>query len=290
MIVVGLDKDLRLAKSIAQKAKAAFSKAVVTRFPDSEIKVCIPDNISKKKVAIVKSLFPANDSIMEVLFTAKTCRELGAKKIILVCPYLAYMRQDIAFHKGEAVSAKIMADLLSRYVDVLVTVDPHLHRIKSLGSIFKIKAVKLSAVGLIAGFIKKNLRNVMIIGPDIESKQWDRKVAKLTHSAYIILKKHRKSSYNINLTFSRNMDVASKNIVIIDDIISTGRTLLKTIKHLKTQGPKSIYCFCTHGIFASDAAQKIRKIGARIISTNTIQNKYSFIDVSGIIAEALKKV
>tara|TARA_Y100000310_G_C20699605_1_gene828505 strand:- start:148 stop:1011 length:864 start_codon:yes stop_codon:yes gene_type:complete len=287
MIILDLE-ETNLAKHIATNLRCKYSKVKIDHFPDTEHKITIQTNVKNQSVILVKSIFPANDSLIDLIFTASYCKTLGAKRIIMVCPYLGYMRQDKQFHKYEVVSAPIMAKLISTYADELITIDPHLHRIPKLSKIFSIKTKTLTAVDLIANHIKKNIKDGVIIGPDGESYQWDIAVAKITHFPFTILKKVRKSSYNIKITFNDKIDVKGKNVIIIDDVISTGRTLLKTINHVKSFKPKGIYCFATHGVLAGDAASKIVKTGAKLICTNTIPNKYDKIDISKLISDSIK--
>ena len=289
MIICGFEKEGALAKSIAKKINASFSQIGVSKFPDGEVKITIPSSVRGKVVVLVRSLLPANDALIEVIFSAQELRNRGVKKITLVSPYLGYMRQDVAFHRGEVISAQGMARLLSKHVDRIVTIDPHLHRIKALSKVFSISTKTISSVGVISDYIKKKINNVVIVGPDSESSQWDKKVAQLVHAPFIVLNKERKSSYKVKIKFDDRFPVKGRNVVIIDDIISTGRTLLKTINHLKQFKPRGIYCFGVHGLFVGDASSRLVKSGAKIICTNTVPNKFDKIDISGIVSEILKK-
>ncbi len=289
MKVIGLGSQVALAKSIARKLSCKFSIAEITQFPDGEAKIRILSDVRNEVAVVVKSLYPANDAVIEIILAASACRAAGAKKVVLVCPYMAYMRQDKSFHPHEAVSARIIAKLLSLYGDAIITIDPHLHRIKHLQQIFSMKAVTLSAMPLIEEYINKRIKNAVIIGPDSESSQWDMQVAKICHLPFTILKKQRQSSYNVKIKFDDTLQVKGKNVILIDDIVSSGRTLLKTIKHLKKFSPKGIYCFCTHGIFAGDAAAKLLKTGAKLISTNTIPSRFTRLDVAETLAKRLMK-
>ena len=130
-------------------------------------------NIEKEELVIVESFQPnSNRVLLNIIFAAETAKDLGVKKVILVCPYLAFMRQDKRFNSGEAINAKIMSKLLNKSVDRILTIDPHLHRIKKMGDIFTNDAKNLTANHSIAMFIKKKFKNVAVIGPDSESSQW----------------------------------------------------------------------------------------------------------------------
>lgn len=166
--------------------------------------------------------------------------------------------------------------------------DPHLHRKNKLEKLFKIKAKKLTANPLIADYIKKHIKNPVIIGPDEESYKWARNVAEMLGVESRILKKKRYSSYHVEVKLNRKIDLRNKNVVIVDDIISTGNTILQTAKILKKLGAKKIYCICVHGIFVNDALKKLKQSKINVISTNTIPNKVAKIDVSGVIGEELR--
>ena len=198
------------------------------------------------------------------------------------------MRQDKRFHKGEAVSQNIIAGLMDKYFDAIYMVDPHLHRKNKLEYIFKIKSKKLTANNLIANYIKKYISSPIIIGPDEESYKWAKNVAELLGVESRILKKKRYSSYHVKVKLNKKIDLRNKNAVIVDDIISTGHTILETAKILKKLGARKIYCICVHGIFVDDALSKLRKAKIIVVSTNTIPNKVARIDVSGVIANSLK--
>jgi ribose-phosphate pyrophosphokinase len=155
-----------------------------------------------------------------------------------------------------------------------------------MSEVFNIKAKHLTSNSLLAKYISKNIKNPVIIGPDAESYQWARNIAQSINVDAAILKKIRYSSRKVKVKLSKKIELKNKNLVIIDDIISTGHTILETIKDMKKLKPKNIYCICIHGVFVEGALEKIRK-HAKVISCNTIPNKVSKIDVSSLIAEEL---
>ena len=223
-----------------------------------------------------------------MLFAAETAKDLGAKKVTLVAPYFPYLRQDKRFKKGEAISQRIIAGLMDEYFDAIYIIDPHLHRENKLEHIFRTTAEKLTANALIADYIKKNIKDPIIIGPDEESYKWAKNVADMLGVESFILKKKRHSSYNVKIRLNKKIDLKDKNVVIVDDIISTGHTILETVKLLKKLGAKKIYSICVHGIFVNDVLNKLKKAGLEVIATNTIPNEVAKIDVSGVIAGSLE--
>ena len=288
MLIVSCSRGGHLAKLIAKGVKADYSELIVSKFPDDELQIRLNADLLGKNIYFVQSFYgTVSDCIIEVILAAKTAKELGAKKIILIAPYFPYMRQDKRFHSGEAVSQKIIAELVGNYFDFIYTLDPHLHRTNRLGDVFKTKSKKLTANTLIAGYIKKNIKNPVVVGPDEESYKWARKVAEILGVESRILKKKRFSSYHVEVRLNKKIDFRNKNLVIVDDIISTGHKILETAKLLKRLGARKIYCICVHGIFADGALGKLKKAGIEVVSTNTIPSKVSRIDVSGLIARNL---
>ena len=289
MIVIGCSRGIHLSNKIAKKLKKSHSKLIVKNFPDGELCIRFMTKIKGDVVALVQSFYgDINDCVIEVIFAAKTAKELGAKKVILVAPYFPYLRQDKIFHKGEAVSLSIIAELMDKYFDAIYIMDPHLHRKNKLENIFKIKTKKLIANSLIANYIKEHISNPVVIGPDEESYKWARSVAEMLGVESSILKKKRYSSYHVVVKLNKKFDLKDKNVVIVDDIVSTGHTILETTKILKRLGAKKVHCICVHGIFADNALTKLKKAGIKVVSTNTIPNKAAKIDVSGVIGEGLE--
>ena len=285
MLIVSCSHGAHLGLSIAKRLDANHSKLIVNKFPDDEILIKFNSGLKNKKVILVQSFYnEISDCMIEVVLAAATAKELGAKKIILVAPYFPYLRQDKRFNAGESVSQGIIAGLIDKYFDEVFVMDPHLHRKESLNEIFKIKSVKLTANGLIADYIKKNIKNPILIGPDSESYKWARNVAEKIGAESRILTKKRFSSYHVKVKLNKNVDLRDKNVVIVDDIVSTGHTIIEASKLLRKLGAKNIYCICVHGIFVDDALNKFAKNKIKVISTNTIPNKMAKIDVSAIIS------
>lgn len=288
MIIVGCPSSAELAKNISRKVKGAkFSLLNSKKFPDGETRLRFEKNVKGEHIVLVQSLFNPNDKIIEILFAAHTAKDLGAKKVTLVAPYLSYMRQDIRFYANDCISAKVQGELFKVF-DEVITIDPHLHRIHSLNKVFK-KGIRLSANSLIADYIKHHLKNPLVIGPDAESYQWADKIAEELHSHAIVLKKKRYNSRHVAIKLKNNISLKGCEVAIVDDIISTGHTMMETVKEAKKHGASKVYCICVHGLFADDAITKLKKLGAHVISTNTVPNESSKIDVSGIIAKALSK-
>ena len=285
MLVVGFDSSQSLAIKIARILKAKYTKVETRYFPDKETYLRYNTSLKGQTLMLVNSLYFPDQKILQVAFAAKTAKELGAKKVILFSPYMPYIRQDKRFKKGECLSSKIFPKLLVG-VDYFITIDPHLHRYKSLSQIFKIKTKVLSSNKLIYNYIKRNFKNPIIIGPDKESYRWAKKIAKKLNVKSIILKKVRVTSHKVIIKKFNVNSIKDKQVILLDDIISTGTTMLKTIKMLKNSNIKNINVICVHGLFLEHSAKKLKKAGAKsIVSTNTIPSKYSKIDISNLIKE-----
>ncbi len=289
MLIIGCSNSKKLAKSISSILKVKYSELTVKHFPDKELYIKFEAEVKNEEVVLVQTLKPANEAILEIILACNTAKELGAKKVTLVVPYLAYIRQDKRFNTGEVVSSKIIGKLLSCF-DKIITIDPHLHRFKSLNEMFNTKTEKLTANELIKEYIKKSYKNPVIIGPDEESYQWAKEVADAVGANAAILKKQRFSATKVKEVLESPIDVKNKDVVIIDDILSTGKTILEAIKHIKNHKPKSINVIAVHGVFADEVThKKIKASTNSLITTNTIENPHAKIDVSLLITKALKE-
>ncbi|MEW5897333.1 MAG: ribose-phosphate diphosphokinase [Nanoarchaeota archaeon] len=290
-IVTTCGNSVNIAKKVAVKLKAKFSPLTISSFPDGDIYLKFNTDVKGKKVVIVQSFQPNSDrSLFKIIFAAETAQDLGAKKVILVAPYLAYMRQDKRFHPGEAISSRIMAKLLNDSIDKIITIDPHLHRYKSLKDIFTISAVKLTADGIIADYVKKNIKNGVIIGPDWESYQWAEVIAKQIGIEATVLRKTRFTARKVKERMIKPVEVKGKNAVIIDDIISTGHTIAEAAKKARELRAKTITAIGVHGLFVEKAIDKLKKAGVdKIITTNCIEHQTNKIDVTPLLAEELRK-
>src|SRR3989344_1031605 len=289
MLIIGCSNSRELAKNISKILNCEYSELKVNKFPDGELYVKFNAELKNKEIILIQTLHPSNDALLELIFACHTAKELGCRNIKLVIPYLAYIRQDKRFNPGEAVSSRIVGSLLS-CVDEIITIDPHLHRFNSLNEVFNTKTKKLTANEIIKKFISKNFKNPVIIGPALESYQWAKKIALEINAEASILKKERFSSTKVKVSAVNGIEIKNKEVIIIDDIISTGNTILEAIKNIKKLKPRSINVIGIHGIFADKKVyEEIKKSTKSIITTNTIPNKNAKIDISQLIADSIKK-
>ena len=275
------------AKNLARILNVDFAEVELHTFPDGESKIKLPAQIPDR-VIICRSLNNPNQKLLELYFIVKAVRQKGCEHVTLIAPYLCYMRQDKAFTPGEIVSQRMVARFISALVDELITVDPHLHRIDSLEEIMKTRnTVTLSAAPLIGNHISLQVSDPLIIGPDEESGQWAQKIAESQGFDYMVAEKTRHTDREVDIVLP-DSDVENRNVVLIDDIASTGKTLANAVRQLKEHGVNNIYCAVTHALFVDDAYEELLSLGVKEVwSTDSIAHPSNCISLASIIAECM---
>jgi len=275
-----------LGDRLRKALNAEKGEFIRTSFPDGETYLRLKNSVKDRPVILNASLFPPNPRVLDLLFLADTLRNQGAKTVGLLLPYLPYMRQDKVFQPGEALTSKSFARLLSTHVDFLVTVDPHLHRYHTLSEIYTIPTTVVQAAPLLATWIKAHIPHPFIIGPDEESRQW---VQDLSPDApCLVLKKHRAPEGDVTITWPDHIDFKDKTPVFVDDIVSSGGTLLQAIDHLKDYTSTPPTCVIIHPLFCGDAYQNLRHAGAHpIVSCNSLPHPSNEINLAPLLAPAL---
>jgi ribose-phosphate pyrophosphokinase len=258
------------------------------RFPDGESYVRFLQPLQKQHITMVCTLNDPDTKTLALLFAARSARELGAASVGLVAPYLAYMRQDRRFHDGEAVTSVHFAQLLSQAFDWLVTVDAHLHRRSSLEEIYSIPARNVASAPALAAWIVQNVRNPLIVGPDSESEQWAAEVAGKCGAPYAVMKKTRLGDRNVQIEAPPLAQWKNRTPVLIDDIISSARTMALAAAKLREAGLEAPICAGVHAVFSADALAALRVAGVRkIVTANTIAHETNAIDVAALVARAI---
>ncbi len=288
MMILAFPDYLSQAQRLAVRLDVPLAEAVVHHFPDGESLIRLPPSLPEHLI-ICRSLNQPNDKLIELLLCATTARELGAKRLTLVVPYLSYMRQDIANQPGEAVSQRIVGQLLADLFDDVLTVDPHLHRISSLTQAIPIKnAISLTAANEIGIFLKQQFKHALLLGPDSESKQWVAAIAGNIGFDYAIAAKNRLGDKQVEMTLP-DKDYRNQPVIIIDDMASTGRTLAKAAGLLQAAGCLDIYAVVTHALFCGDAYAYILNAGVKTVwSTDSIDHPSACIRLNVLLANALK--
>ena len=290
MMILAFPDYLIQAQRLANRLDTPLAEVSLHHFPDSESFIRLPP-LLPEHVIVCRSLNQPNDKLIELLLCAKTARELGAKRLTLVAPYLCYMRQDFANQPGVAVSQRIIGKMLAGLFDDVITVDPHLHRISSLDQAIPIKnAISLTAADEIGRFLKQKLEYALLLGPDSESEQWVANIANKIGFDYCIAHKERRGDKLIEMTLPDNK-FANKPVVIVDDMASTGRTLAKAAWLLQAAGAVDIHAVVTHALFCQDAEAHALQAGITTIwSTDSIDHPTSCITLDALLANAIKAI
>jgi ribose-phosphate pyrophosphokinase len=288
-VVLAIPGNEEQAHKLAARLAADLVDVHVRTFPDGELYVRIGRELAGRDAIIVGSLYPAPaEKFLSVAFVAATARDLGARRIGLVAPYLAFMRQDVRFQAGEGVTSTYFARLVSSAVDWLVTVDPHLHRIPSLDGLYTIPTTVARAAPAIARWVATEVRDPVLIGPDAESVQWVSAVAEQCGAPYVILEKTRRGDRDVSISTPTGR-WNGHTPVVIDDIVSTGRTMVEATRQLRAAGSAAPLCIAIHAVFADSVHDELVSAGASgIVTCDTIPHASNRICVADPIAEAAR--
>ncbi|WP_438952082.1 ribose-phosphate diphosphokinase [Porticoccus sp.] len=258
-------------------------------FPDGETYLKVVTPVIGCHCIVVANLANPNGKYLPLTFLLETLRELGASSIGLVAPYLCYMRQDCRFHDGEAVTSRLFARMLSSHIDWLVTVDPHLHRYHSLADIYTVPTTRIEGTVALTEWLT-NQASLLLIGPDSESEQWVSRVATASGHPYVIGEKQRHGDRDVLVTLPDVSGYRDRTAVIIDDVISSGQTILKCLQALRQQGITRVKCAAIHGIFADSVDVLLMQSGLTELATcNTIPHVTNRIDVTTLLVPAMQE-
>lgn len=285
MIVFAFPADLPLASRLGGDCVPVD----LHTFPDGETRVRLDAPVRGRDVVVVCSLDRPNPKLAPLAFALQAARDGGAARVRLVAPYLAYLRQDRAFHRGEAVAARTFGRLLSSVCDGVVTVDPHLHRLHALSDAFSVPGLVVHAAPPLAGWIAREVERPLIVGPDEESGQWAADVADRCGAPWTTLRKTRRGDRDVEVTVPDLARHPGRTPVLVDDIVSSGRTLAAAAAHLVAAGAPPPTCIVVHGLFAEGAVDALTAAGvARVVTANTVPHPTNAIDVAPLLAEALR--
>ena len=285
--VLGGNASKDLAKRIARRLRATYVETQTKIFPDGESKITCGRIPKKSIIIVVQSTYPPVDTNMLQVLSIISQAKKASSKIYAIIPYMGYARQDKQFLSGEAVTMSIVAKMLQvAGAKKAFVVD--IHSNAALNH-FKIPAENISAIPELAKYFKKmKLKNPLVVSPDIGGSYRAKKFAGLLNTDFVALKKSRNRKTGKVQIKSSKVDVYGRDLLLVDDIISTGSSIIKATQFLKKQKCKRIFVACTHGLFVGDAERKIKKAGvSQIISTNTIPRSTSKVDISAVIAEAI---
>lgn len=287
------DDEAAPAQRLAQAAKLPACAIGRHRFPDGELKLRLPVDAAGRlppRAVLLRSLHQPNEKLIELLLAARTARALGAEHLTLVAPYLAYMRQDMAFQPGEAVSQQVVGGFLAGLFDAVVTVDPHLHRIDTLAQAIAVPhAVALSGAEPLADLIAQRRPGALLVGPDGESAQWIAQAAARHGFDHAVCTKVRHGDRDVAIELPP-LDAQGRAVVLLDDMASTGRTLALAARLLWQAGAASVDVAVTHALFAGDALQALRGAGVgEVWSTDCIPHPSNAVPMAGPLARALRQ-
>jgi ribose-phosphate pyrophosphokinase len=281
------DDELAPAQRIAQAAGLDVAVIERHRFPDGELKLRLPSALNGS-VALLRSLDHPNEKLVELLLAGQTARQLGATQLTLIAPYLAYMRQDMAFRPGEAVSQTIIGRFLASLFDAVITVDPHLHRVAALEQAVPVpQAIVVSGAPLLADLIAQHHRSPFLMGPDSESAQWVAQAAQRHGFDHAVCHKVRNGDKQVAIALPA-APLSGRAVVLIDDVASTGRTVAEATRLALQAGATSVDVAVTHALFAEDALEVILQAGVRHVwSTDCIAHSSNAAAIAPALAQAL---
>lgn len=278
-VVLAAPGHERLAAALAAGLRCEIAQLEWRRFPDGETYIRVVSPVDGASVVVAASLKDPDAQLASLLFIADTVRELGARRVGLAAPYLAYLRQDRRFREGEAITSRTFADVLSRRFDWIATIDPHLHRYAALGAVYSIPSVVSHAAPGMARWIQAHIPNPIVVGPDSESAQWAGEVASLAGCPATVLEKRRHGDREVEIA-APLAPLAGRTPVLVDDIISSARTMAVAARVIAGSGQVAPVCVGIHAVFAPGAVESLRQAGvARVATCNTVEHETNAIDV-----------
>ena len=285
-----LDDEVAAAERLAQAAGLPLARIDCHRFPDGEWKLRLPPALPTR-VVLLRGLHMPNEKLVQLLLVAHTARQLGARHLTLVAPYLGYMRQDIAFLPGEAVSQRIVGAFLAGLFDALITVDPHLHRVATLSEAVPLaQALAISGAPALADWIARARPGALLLGPDEESGQWVAQAAARHGHDCAVCRKVRHGDRAVTIELPA-VPLQGRAVVILDDVASTGHTVAQATRLLRAAGAASVDVAVTHALFAGDALQVMQEAGVgQVWSTDSIEHPSNVVAMAPLLAQALAQI
>jgi ribose-phosphate pyrophosphokinase len=290
VVILPLPGNEAFAGKLATSLGADLGSIETRHFPDEEAYVRIRSAVRSRKVVLVCSLDRPDPKLPMLLFAADAARDLGATSVGLVAPYLAYMRQDWRFHEGEAISSRSFARVIGNAVDWIVTADPHLHRFKTLGDIYSIPNTVVHTAPLIAEWIKHSIGNALVIGPDAESEQWAAEIAAAAGVPHVVGTKRRTGDRDVSIELPDLTAFPACQPVLVDDVISSGRTLIEAASLLQQAGFSQPACAVVHPLFSAGAFAALQHVARIIVSTDTIPHPSNALGTCRLFAGAVSRM
>lgn len=300
--IVPGSNSIKLAEKISSMTGIPLLNKAVRKFPDGETYIRLDDvDLKDDKVFVIHTLYPdQNENLIELLLTIGAIRERGGHPIPVI-PYFAYGRQDRIFQEGESFSLKSVAGMFSCLgVERLLTVDSHFHGKGGDFDLFGIKATNVSSVTLQISYARKVINcEFIVVGPDKGSRDF---LSGVRGAIFLSKEKfcpvcgelateckceNRKKEYVIKPIVPR--DLVNTNVLLLDDMITSGATIIEAVKALKAKGNK-VFVGCTHGLFVGDSLPTLNKLADGVFSTDTVESGACVLSVAGILAKELDKI
>lgn len=290
-IVLAMPGNEEFARLLGRGLDAEGGTIEIRDFPDGETYLRVMSDVKNKLAVIVCTLFRPNQKLVPLYFLGRNLKALGARHVCVAAPYLAYMRQDKAFQPGEAVTSQYFAEMICSFADSIITVDPHLHRHSSLSEIYSVPNAVLHSSGHIGKWILTNVDRPVLIGPDSESEQWVSEVARTAGAPFVVLNKIRRGDRDVTVSMPEAEQYRQHTPVLVDDIISTGRTMIETAKNLTALNMRPPVCIGVHAVFAGDSYHELLSAGVEnVVTCNTIRHMSNAIDVSDLFVSFIEKL
>ena len=280
--------EVALGQRLAQALGWPFALIDEHAFPDGETRLRLPQALPSHTV-LLRGLQHPNSKLAPLLLAAAGARELGAQRLTLVSPYLAYMRQDMAFTPGEVVSQRHLGRLLAGAFDAVVTVDPHLHRVATLDEVVPgRRGVALTAALVLGALVAQQVPHALLMAPDEEAAQWVKVAAQAHGLDHAVCVKQRRGDREVEIALP-DRDVRGRAVVLMDDVASTGRTLAEAARAALGQGAASVDVVVTHALFVGDALQQVQAAGVRQVwSSDCVPHASNVITVVPLLATAIQ--
>ena len=290
-VVLALPESASLGRRVSELAALPLGIAESRQFPDGETYLRIDSECANKSVVLVCTLDRPNHKVLPLVFLADAARALGARRVGLVAPYLAYLRQDRQFRHGEAVTSRTFARLLSGYADWLVTIDPHLHRYHTLSDIYEVPNRVVHAAPALAAWIAAHVDRPVVVGPDEESAQWVTDVADRVGAPGVVMRKTRRSDQIVEVSAPDMEAYRQHTPIVVDDVVSSAQTMVETVRRLVAAGLRPPICVAVHALFSDTAEQAILDAGAaRIVTTTSVPHSTNMIDVVPLLISAMREL
>lgn len=284
----GMPDNAELARDLAARLGLEADSIETRRFPDGESYVRVKGSVDQHAF-LVCTLARPDDQFLPLIFAERAMRASGAKRVTLIAPYLAYLRQDRQFKSGEALASRIFADLVSQEFDALVTVDPHLHRYASLSEVYRIPVTVVDTAEVIGSWVRENVPAPAIVGPDSESAQWVEEVARFAGCPWMVFDKERHGDRDVDLKPPDLTSLKGLTPVLVDDIIASGATAIRAAKILVDAGLKRGFCVAIHALFNDQVSTDLGAMFEAVLTTDSIPNPLSRFEVAPLIAAGLAK-